>query len=121
MTSFAWDGLITYARFSDASANSEAFVMPKAVGSVTFFIGALDGVSTVKVQALDPQDKTTWRDVFSFDPGDGTMTLVGAMPESQCTVVPASALGTGVFRLVASNAQPTASVHAILIDRIVVS
>lgn len=119
MAAPAWDCVVTYASFGDGTANSSSFVMPRAVGSVTLHIPALDGATTtVKVQALDPQDGTTFHDVFTYDPGDGSMTALAALPESQCTVIPASAMGAGVFRLVASASQTTAAKVSILFDRV---
>jgi hypothetical protein len=123
MANNIWDGIVTYAQFAPAgvaSVNSTSFNLPRAAGAVSFLIPALDGVgTTVKIQGLSPLDGTTWSDVFAYDPGDGTMTLVGLFPESQYTVVPASALGLGTFRLVASASQTTTVSVPILIDRII--
>lgn len=127
----SYDGLIAYAYFakgldvapvgiSSSDVDSTAFSLPRAVGAVTLIIPALDGVATtVKLQLLSPLDMATWGDVFVYDPSDGTSsTAVSALPEAQTTVIPASALGCGVFRLVASAAQTTFSQVAILFDRI---
>lgn len=123
MASIARDAVLTYAYFAGnggSAENSSSFIVPRAAGAITIFMPALDGSTiTAKIQALSPLDNSTWSDVYSYDPGDGTMTLVGALPEAQTTVIPASAIGSGVFRFVASGSQTTAVSVPILIDRII--
>lgn len=122
MANPVWDGLITYAHFAKlggSGANSSSFNIARATGAITFIVPALDGTATtVKIQGLDPLDKSTWSDVYAYNPVDGTMNVIDGIPESQYTVLPASAIGTGTFRLVCADAQTTESSVTIIIDRL---
>jgi hypothetical protein len=106
MAALAWNGLRQRVTIPSGATASEPFSTPPKMFGFTVHVGALDGVSpTLKLQALDPTDLTTWRDLFG-------MTSTGVVSSSPLTVNPntatgisAALTGCGVFRWVASAAQ----------------
>ena len=117
MANPVWDGMVTYAIFSGATTSS-SFNIPKGTGAVTIIMPSMTTDTTYAIHGLDPQDKTTWRQVFSYDPGDGSSQTLSGIPHNQYTVFPGSALGLGTFRLVAPATAQNLTV-TILIDRII--
>lgn len=124
MANPVWDGLVTYAAIAAGANTSGTFNIAKNTGSVSFIIPDLDnGVTLVHVQGLDPQDKTTWRDVAAYDVTAGGASDPIILPDNTYNVVPASALGGGTFRLQTYaagvlTAVTTAATVSIIIDRI---
>jgi len=116
MANPVWDGMLTYAVFAGATTSS-SFNLPKASGAITIMMPTMATDTTYAIHGLDPQDKTTWRQVFAYDPGDGSSQTLSGIPHNQYTVIPASALGVGTFRLVAPATAQTLTV-TILIDRL---
>ena len=113
MAEYGWDGskVTVLVPESGQTVNGTPFTIPKGAKSMAIHIGAIAaGIITFKVQALDPvatvsgliRADETWRDVAIFDLTDGTTELLDAIPESQVTVIPVTALTGGVLRLVAS-------------------
>jgi len=110
-----WDGLVTYLTFVTTSTNS--FNIPVSTGAVTFILPTLTTDLTVTVQGLDPRDKTTWRNVEAYNPAAGIADEV-EIASNTYTVVPASALGMGTFRLTAPATSQAGVICTVLIDRI---
>ena len=114
MANAIWDGIITYVTWT-ASTTSTTFNVPRAVGAVSVILPDFTTDTTCVVQGLDPLDKTTWRSLYTYDPGDGTMTLV-TLNENVYLVIPASTFGVGTFRFLNANAQTGTA--TILFDRL---
>jgi hypothetical protein len=114
MANPVWDGIVTYVTWT-ASTTSTSFNIPRDAGAITFILPDFTTDTSCAVHGLDPVDKTTWRAVNSYDPGDASHTPL-VLNENLYVVVPASALGTGTFRLVNVNAQTGTA--TIIIDRI---
>jgi hypothetical protein len=97
-----WDGAVTYLTWVTLSTNS--FNVPASTLAVTIITPDFGTDTTCVVQGLDPIDKTTWRSLYTYDPGDGTMTLL-TLDENKYHVIPGAALGIGTFRLTNANTQ----------------
>jgi hypothetical protein len=114
MAATAFEGIPAFPLLpaSGGTVNSESFVVPRGATVMTIHVPDLVGVATtVLIQSLDPNDKTTWRTVGTFDATDGTTELLDAIPESQATALPVTATGGGMLRLVASADQSSAPVR----------
>lgn len=116
MSYVSWNGIIEVVKLPTATngTNSNPFVMPKGAKSLQIHVPALVGAAaTLLIQALQPklQDNETdvWTGVTVFDLTDGTFEALDALPESTVVTIPATALGGGVFRFVASEAQTGAA------------
>ena len=102
--------------------NSQPFSVPTGAKSVTFIVPALIGAaSTLLIEVQSPPVTNTetavWSPLGLFDTTDGTREALDAIPEEVATVFPASVLGSGVLRFVASVAQ-TGAVDAFSIKAI---
>jgi hypothetical protein len=112
MSAFAWNHPFDAITLPDATNGtaSRAFSVPKSARGVTFIVPDLVGVATtVLLQTMTPptQDGATptWVALSAFDLTDGTVEALDAIPESAATSLPATALGGGMLRFVASAAQ----------------
>lgn len=116
MASPAWDGIVTYLTWVTTSTNS--FNVPAGTGSITFILPDFATDTTTAIEALDPKDRTTWRAVNALDVVAGSAAVDAVtLPENKYVVVPATALGCGVFRLTNANSQ-AGLVATVIIDRI---
>lgn len=116
--SYGFDGVWAYPLLpiSGGTVNSEPFTIPQRARSIALHVPNLAGTDTIKLQALTPAqdiESTTeaWVDIFVFDLTDGTTEALDGIPESQVTVIPTSALGSTVIRLVSSGDESGAPVR----------
>ena len=116
MANPVWDGIVTYLTFATTSTNS--FNVPAGSGSITFIMPNLTTDTTAAIEGLSPIDKTTWTAVAAMDvaAGSGAADAL-VLTESTYTVVPATAMGCGTFRLTCANTQAGLQVQ-VIIDRI---
>jgi len=114
MANPVWDGVVTYLTWVTTSTNS--FNVPAGTGAVTFILPDFATDTTTQLEGLDPFDRTTWRAVEAYDPAGGVADEV-ILAESTYTVVPASAIGLGTFRLTNVSSQ-AGLIATVLIDRI---
>jgi hypothetical protein len=108
----AWNALYDKVTLPDATNGtfSRPFTVPDGAKVVAIHVPDLVGVgTTVLVQSLRPPEQDNeaevWTPVSVFDLTDGTFEALDAIPESAVTTLPATALGFGVHRFVASAAQ----------------
>jgi len=101
--------------------NSRPFSVPRGAKTCTLHVPDLVGAATtLKVQAADPRsgdaESLTFRDLSApvISGAAFTYSTVSAIAESAATVIPVTALGGGVLRLVASAAQ-TGAVDALTV------
>ena len=92
------------------------FVIPSNSQCITFHVPTLVSSASVKLQALDPagSDMTStevWRDVKVFNLAAGGVQALAVIPGGAATTLPTSAIGAGVFRLVASADQSSTPVN----------
>jgi hypothetical protein len=107
-TSLGWDAIIAKPHMptSGGTTDSDSISVPRGSQTVSFHIPALAGAATWKLQALDPIDMSTWRDIQVFNLASGGIQALGAVPNgSKVTTFPTSALGSGVIKVVASADQ----------------
>lgn len=110
----AWDGIVVHLTWVTTSTNS--FNIPARTGAVTFILPDFGTDTSCTVEALDPVDKSTWRTVKMFNPDDASVQDC-TLAENAYIVVPASALGTGCFRLTNATSQVGLTARVIF-DRI---
>lgn len=106
-TAYGWDAILPKVRMPalGETVNGDHFSVPRGSQAVTFHVPDLAGTATLKLQALDPQDQATWRDVYVFNLSAGGAQQLASIPESAATTLPTAAIGSGVLRLVASEDQ----------------
>lgn len=90
---------------SGGTVNSDEFSAPRGSQAIVVHLPALAGAATLKLQALDPLDSSTWRDVKIYDLSAGTLNAVTIPNGSNAVTLPTAAIGAGVFRWVASADQ----------------
>jgi len=95
--------------------DSNILGVPKDAKAMALYIPALEGATTLKIQSMVPRvdlegAAEVFMDVYAFDPGDGTMTLVGLLVgPDRCVVIPTAGMSGGAIKLVASGAQTSAA------------
>jgi hypothetical protein len=113
--SYSDDRIWAEAIIPNAGVNSNAISVPKDTKAMTVYLIAITGTS-VNIQSLVPRrdiegGAETWMDVWSFDPGDATLTQVGGVNfigPNKAITVPMAGLGGGVIRLVSQAAEAAA-------------
>jgi hypothetical protein len=103
-----WDAIVPKPNMptSGGTVNSDAIMIPRGSNVVSIHMPALVSAATYKLQALDPKDQTTWRDIQVFNLSSGGIQALATVPNgSAVTTFPCSALGGGIFRVVASADQ----------------
>jgi hypothetical protein len=114
MAAVAFDGLQAFPLMpaSGGTVNGDSFAVPRGAKVMTIHVPALAGdLSTLKIQSLDLNDKTTWRDITVFDLTDGTFEALDGLPEGTVVTLPITATGGGMLRFVASADQSSAPVR----------
>jgi hypothetical protein len=119
MAVYGWDGVPGSVRMpiTGGTVNSEPFSCPKGSVVATFYVPALAGTTTLKLEALVPaSDVATevWLPLATFDFSAAAPTApvtLDEIPESTATSIPITALGAGVLRFVASSDQSTVPVQ----------
>jgi hypothetical protein len=112
--SLGWDVIVGYALMPAVgeTVNGAAFSCPRGAHAITFHVPIMTGVTpTLKLQALDPIDKTTWRDVSVFNDTTGATQPIIYLPQNKVTVIPTAITGSGVLRLVADQDQSSAPIN----------
>jgi hypothetical protein len=113
-TSFGWDALTAKPLMPAAgdTVNSESISVPRGSQTVSFHMPSLVSAATWKLQALDPMDQSTWRDLQIFNLASGGIQPLATVPNgSKVTTFPTSAIGSGVIRVVASQDQSGTPFH----------
>lgn len=111
-------GYIISAAFpGDGGVITADFTLPRRIGSIQVFVPDLVGAGTVALHAKHPT-LLTYFPVFSYNASDSSFHAVTAVPESQCTVIPATVCGSGVFRWVSTVAQNVVGTIVMFADRI---
>lgn len=103
-----WDVIVGHPAMPAAgeTVNGQPFSCPRGARTIGIHVGGLAGSSpTLKLQALDPVDKTTWRDVATYNLTTGATRKLDGIPQNQVTTIPVTASGSGVLRLVADQDQ----------------
>jgi hypothetical protein len=104
MAALAWNGLRQKVTIPSGATASEPFSTPSKMIGFMVHVGALDGVSpTLTLQALDPTDLTTWRNVYSDYAIQSPVTVL----PNTATSITADMVPSGVLRWVASAVQNT--------------
>lgn len=117
---FAWNGIPARVRMPEVggTVNGQRFVVPGGSKVITFYVGALAGAATLKVQTLAPtelvEDTEVWADVSVFSLVDGTFILLDGLVANTHVTIPVSATGGGVLRCVATADQSAAPTTLVL-------
>lgn len=111
MPALAWNGLLTVVKIPAGGTTSEPFATIGRIFGMTVHMPPI-GAATWKLQALDPTDETSWRDVYAVPTG-GAPGQVSGLPGNAAVSLSAPVFGAGVFRIVTSAAVAAETTIAI--------